>query len=217
MKKKVLALAMVMMLSITSVACGEPELGVEGQSGDKVNVEGMTINATQLSDREDLINMNSEYLCSNIWDYSVDDTISKMTIYAYSLKQDKWEKKKLVTLDESNGFLKTSSMAIGFSEDYSKMSFAVNDEGGAGGNVYETGAVLTGNMVGGQSPTQNTETIEKDKMIPMYFQYKEYSDEKRNKAANKFREENTIEQMLEKPEETGKVFEGSMIIVAVFE
>ena len=129
--RKILAIAMVGVLSITLVACSETQMTIGGKG---LSPKMMTLNSTLLSEREALVNINAECPCRNIWYYNVDDSISKMTIYAYALEGNKWEKKEVVSCDEAVGFLKKSSFSIGFSDDYSKMSFAIEDDGGAGGN-----------------------------------------------------------------------------------
>ena len=211
--RKILAIAMVGVLSITLVACGESKATMDDKS---INPEMMTLNSTHLSEREALVNMNVECPCRNIWYYNVDDSISKMTIYAYGIVENKWNKKEVISYDNAVGFLKNSSFAVGFSDDYSKMSFAIEDDGGAGGNIYKTGTAVGGNAGSSMSPVkEDAITIEKGKVIPMYFECG--TDEKRLGESKNFLDENTIEQLLEKPEEVSKFYDSALIVAAVFE
>ena len=211
--RKYLAIAMVGVLSMTLVACSETQMTIGGKwLGSKM----MTLNSTLLSEREALVNMNAECPCRNIWCYNVDESISKMTIYAYALEGNKWEKKEVVSCDGTVGFLKNSSFSIGFSDDYSKMSFAIKDDGGAGGNIYKTGTVIDGKVVGSMSTMKdNANTIEKGKVIPRYFEYG--TNQKRVEESEKFMEENSTEQLLEKPEEVSKFYDSALIVAVVFE
>ena len=211
--RKILAIAMVGVLSMTLVACSETQMTIGGKG---LSPKMMTLNSTLLSEREALVNMNAECPCRNIWYYNVDDSISKMTIYAYALEGNKWEKKEIVSCDEAVGFLKKSSFSIGFSDDYSKMSFAIEDDGGAGGNIYKTGTVIDGEVVGSRSTMKdNANTIEKGKVIPMYFEYG--TNQKRLKEHEKFMKENSTEQLMEKLDEISKFYDSALIVAAVFE